>query len=64
MNELTSYCDKFFPDYPAAMDLLAQGKVSIKEMIIHNFRLDQFVEAFDVVVHKEEHNSIKVIIVP
>ncbi len=63
-RELTSTCNNPFPDYPAAIDLLAQGKVSIKEMITHTFHLADYAEAFDVAVHKEEHNSIKVVIIP
>ncbi len=63
-RELTSTCNNPFPDYPAAIDLLAQGKVSVKEMITHTFHLADYAEAFDVAVHKEEHNSIKVVIIP
>jgi L-iditol 2-dehydrogenase len=63
-RELTSSCNNPFPDYPAAISLLASGKVNIKEMITHVFKLEDYKEAFDVAYHKEEHNSIKVVIVP
>ncbi|MBN2153330.1 MAG: zinc-binding dehydrogenase, partial [Candidatus Lokiarchaeota archaeon] len=61
---LTSSCNNPFPDYPAAIDLLAAGKVQIKPMITHSFPLDRYQEAFDVAINKEEHDSIKVVIVP
>ncbi len=63
-RELTSSCNNPFPDYPLAIDLLATGKVSIKEMITHVFTLDRYQEAFEVAMNKEEHNSLKVVIVP
>jgi L-iditol 2-dehydrogenase len=63
-RQITSSCNNPFPDYPAAIDLLAQGKINIKEMITHKFKLDNFQEAFEVALHKEEHNSIKVVIEP
>ena len=61
---ITGTSNNPFPDYPAAIGLLEQGKVSIKEMITHVFKLDDYKEAFDVAVNKEEHNSIKVVIEP
>nr|MDO8085272.1 zinc-binding dehydrogenase [Candidatus Sigynarchaeum springense] len=61
---LTSSCNNPFPDYPVAIDLLAAGKVQIKPMITHTFPLDRYQEAFDVAINKEEHDSIKVVIVP
>ena len=47
-----------------AMSLLATGKVDISHMITHTFKLDDYQEAFEVAINKEEHNSIKVIIEP
>lgn len=61
---LTSSCNNPFPDYPAAIDLLATGKVQIKPMITHTFTLDKYQEAFDVAINKEQHDSIKVVLVP
>jgi L-iditol 2-dehydrogenase len=63
-RELTSSCNNAFPEYPQAVSLLASGKVKIKDMITHVFKLDDYEEAFEVAYHKEEHNSIKVVIVP
>jgi L-iditol 2-dehydrogenase len=63
-RELTSTCNNPFPDYPSSIDLLATGKVVIKDMITHTFPLDQYQEAFEVAMNKEEHDSIKVVIVP
>jgi threonine dehydrogenase-like Zn-dependent dehydrogenase len=63
-REITGSSNNLFPEYPQAIKLLSQGKVSIKEMITHRFKLADFQEAFEVAYHKEEHNSIKVIITP
>ncbi|HMF31385.1 MAG TPA: alcohol dehydrogenase catalytic domain-containing protein [Candidatus Lokiarchaeia archaeon] len=63
-REITSSCNNPFPDYPAAIDLLATGKINIKEMITHVFHLDDYAGAFDVAVHKEENDAIKVVIIP
>ena len=63
-RELTSTCNNPFPDYPAAIDLLATGKVVIKDMITHTFPLDEYQEAFEVAMNKEEYDSIKVVIIP
>lgn len=63
-REITGSSNNLFPEYPQAIKLLEQGKVSIKEMITHRFKLDDFQEAFEVAYHKEEHNSIKVVITP
>lgn len=63
-REITGSSNNCFPEYPEAIKLMQYGKVSIKEMITHRFKLDNFQEAFEVAYHKEEHNSIKVIITP
>ncbi|MHA1899099.1 MAG: zinc-dependent alcohol dehydrogenase [Promethearchaeota archaeon] len=63
-RELTGSSNNLFHEYPQAMKLLEQGKINIKEMITHVFKLDDYQEAFEVAYHKEEHNSIKVIIEP
>lgn len=61
-REITSSCNNPFPDYPTAIKLLANGKVSIKEMITHRFKLDEYETAFKVAWKKEEYQSIKVVI--
>ena len=63
-REITASCNNPFPDYPLAINLLAQGKINIGEMITHTFKLDDYEEAFDVAMNKEEHDSIKVVIEP
>ncbi|MHA1341346.1 MAG: zinc-dependent alcohol dehydrogenase [Promethearchaeota archaeon] len=63
-REITSSCNNPFPDYPLAVNLLAHGKVNIKEMITHVFELENYQEAFEVALNKEEHDAIKVIIKP
>ena len=44
--------------------MLASGKVKIKPMITHVFKLDDYQEAFNVALNKEETDAIKVIIEP
>ncbi|MBD3188020.1 alcohol dehydrogenase catalytic domain-containing protein [Candidatus Bathyarchaeota archaeon] len=61
---ITSSCNNQFPYYPEAIAMLNAGKVSIGEMITHSFKLEDYREAFDVAMNKEEHNSIKVVIEP
>jgi threonine dehydrogenase-like Zn-dependent dehydrogenase len=63
-REITGSSNNNFPEYPEAIKLMSQGKVSVKEMITHRFKLADYQEAFDVAYHKEEHNSIKVVITP
>ncbi|MHA1794460.1 MAG: zinc-dependent alcohol dehydrogenase [Promethearchaeota archaeon] len=61
---LTASCNNQFPYYPEAINLLAQGKIDIGSMITHTFKLEDYQEAFEVAMNKEEHDSIKVIIEP
>ncbi|MHA1714165.1 MAG: zinc-dependent alcohol dehydrogenase, partial [Promethearchaeota archaeon] len=61
---LTSSCNNQFPYYPEAVNLLANKKIDVGSMITHTFKLDDFQEAFEVAMNKEEHDSIKVIIIP
>lgn len=61
---LTSCCNNEFPEYITALDILAMGKVDIKAMITHTFPLSEIREAFEVAYHKDEHESIKVVITP
>jgi L-iditol 2-dehydrogenase len=63
-RRISSSCNNPFPDYVRAINLLDMGKVEIKSMITHRFPLSQITEAFEVAYHKEEHNSIKVVVVP
>ncbi|MFX0101343.1 MAG: zinc-binding dehydrogenase [Candidatus Hodarchaeota archaeon] len=61
---LTSSCNNMFPYYPESVNLLAAGKINIGAMITHTFKLEDYQEAFEVAINKEEHDSIKVIIEP
>ena len=63
-REITGSSNNLFHEYPQAIKLMEQGKINIKEMITHTFKLDDYQEAFEVAMNKEEHNSIKVIIEP
>jgi len=63
-REITSTCNNPFSDYSLGLDLLACGRIQIKPMITHVFKLDQYQEAFETAMNKEEYDSIKVVIVP
>ena len=61
---ITSSANNLFPEYPQALSMLRDGKVSIKPMITHTFKLDDYQEAFNVALNKEETGAVKVIIEP
>ncbi len=63
-RKIMSSANNLFPEYPQALSLLETGKVKIKPMITHKFKLDDYQEAFDVALNKEETGAIKVIIEP
>ena len=53
-----------YPDFAAAIELVASGRVNVDPLITHTFPIDQAVEAFAVAEAKEEHGAIKVLIAP
>ncbi len=63
-RQIMSSCNNLFPEYPQAVSMLSQGKVKIKPMITHTFKLDNYQEAFEVALNKEETGAIKVVIEP
>ena len=48
-------------EFQVAMDLLAGGQVDHKSLISHRFEPEDYLQAFEVAIHKEEHHSVKVI---
>ncbi len=61
---VTTSANNLFPEYTTAVELLASGRVKVKPFITHIFKLSEVYEAFQVAVHKEEYNAIKVVLVP
>ncbi|XP_066994503.1 sorbitol dehydrogenase [Anabrus simplex] len=51
------YCN----DYPIALALVASGKADVKQLITHNFKLEETIKAFEV-ARTGEGNPIKVMI--
>lgn len=61
---ITSSSNNLFPEYTTAVQLMASGVVRAKPFITHIYGLDEVHEAFKVALSKEEHNAIKVVLVP
>ena len=40
--------------YPGGVEMIASGKVDVKSLVTHTFRLDQIVEALEIVRHYED----------
>ncbi len=55
-SHLSPYC------YPLAIDMLLKGQVPVDEIVSHEFPLEQFAEAFQMVIEAKE--SVKVILKP
>ena len=45
--------------FQAALDLIASGKVSVKEFLTHKFSIDQYKEALEITANKKENNVVK-----
>ncbi|GAB4320279.1 MAG: zinc-dependent dehydrogenase [Promethearchaeota archaeon] len=61
---VTSCANNAFPEYLQALNMLAAGKVDVKSMITHTFPLDEIEQAILVASDHEEHDSLKVVVVP
>ncbi len=51
-------------EFQIAIDLLAAGKLDPNPLITHRFDLDDIGEAFAVAAGRDEHGSVKVLVVP
>ncbi|MBU1670059.1 MAG: alcohol dehydrogenase catalytic domain-containing protein [Actinobacteria bacterium] len=47
--------------FDVAIDLIAEGKVDLSDLVTHTFTLDEYVEAIKVNMDKAGHNAIKTI---
>ncbi|KAF5292050.1 hypothetical protein FQR65_LT11316 [Abscondita terminalis] len=54
---------RYVNDYPTALELVTSGKVDLKPLITHNFKMEETLTAFEV-SRKAEGNAIKVLIHP
>ncbi len=53
-----------YQDFPAAIDLLATGRVQAQPLITHRFRLSDAPEAFATMQAKEQRQAYKVVLTP
>lgn len=51
------YCN----DYPIALEMVASGRCNVKQLVTHNFKLEETVNAFEA-ARKKADNTIKVMI--
>jgi len=63
-RRLTTCSNNLVEDFEMGRRLLVGGKVRVKPMITHTYRLEDAVEAFSTAMNKQETGAIKVILVP
>ncbi|RKU16316.1 hypothetical protein C6503_12885 [Candidatus Poribacteria bacterium] len=51
-------------EFQVAIDLLAAGKLDPNPLVTHRFGLDDISEAFAVAAGRDEHGSVKVLVIP
>ncbi|ERL94043.1 hypothetical protein D910_11326 [Dendroctonus ponderosae] len=52
---------RYSNDYPIAIDMVASGKISVKPLITHHFKIEETVKAFEV-ARTQAGNPIKILI--
>jgi 2-desacetyl-2-hydroxyethyl bacteriochlorophyllide A dehydrogenase len=53
-----------YKDFPEAIELLASGSVKVAPLITHRFPLSRAVEAFDLMIHKQNQAAYKIVLHP
>jgi len=61
---ITCSANNLYEDYPTAVELLASGKVKVKPFITHSMKLQDYALAFDMLLNKEAHNAVKIVLIP
>jgi 2-desacetyl-2-hydroxyethyl bacteriochlorophyllide A dehydrogenase len=51
-------------EFQIAIDLLATGKLDPSPLVTHRFNLDEITQAFAVAAGRDEHGSVKVLVIP
>lgn len=51
-------------EFQIAIDLLAAGKLDPNPLVTHRFNLDEITQAFAVAAGRDEHGSVKVLVMP
>ena len=44
-----------------ALDLIASGKVNVKDFITHKFNLEEYKKALEIATYKSKYNAVKVV---
>jgi len=52
----------FFHDFQAAIDLAASGRLNLAPLITHRFPLGEVERAFQIGLHKQQHQALKIVI--
>jgi len=63
-KSLTCSANNLYQDYPAAVGLLASGKVRVKPFITHVMKLEDYGKAFDMLANKGAHDTVKIVLIP
>ena len=57
-------CNNPYPDFQAAIDLVARGRVVVGPLVTHRFPIEQAPAAFAIAESKDKHDAIKVLLEP
>jgi len=61
---LTCSANNLYEDYPVAVEMLASGKVKVRPFITHKMTLEDYRVAFDMLLNKEAHGAVKIVLIP
>lgn len=61
---ITCSANNLYEDYPAAVRLLASGKVKVRPFITHTMKLEEYKKAFEMLLNKEQYGAVKVVLIP
>lgn len=61
---LTCSANHLYEDYVVGVELLASGQVKVKPFITHVMKLDDYKDAFNMLLNKKEHGAIKIVLKP
>ena len=53
-----------YKDFPAAIELMAGGRIVVEPLITHRFALKDALTAFDTMLEKEKNETFKVVLFP
>jgi 2-desacetyl-2-hydroxyethyl bacteriochlorophyllide A dehydrogenase len=63
-RSIVSAANNTYPDFPAAIQLLASGKVVVDPLVTHRFPLAEARQAFQTMLEKEKRKAFKVVLHP